>query len=170
MVVGRGSITVRLVRNFAGLSSGALLHAISNTFSCLIESIPVKLETSCTVILPINSEWPQAPHHYEENLLRVIKILFTVAPALTVVSLLAFYSDNSVWILLNPTYSFSVQFVFEKTEKKQKNTYAWRLSGDVNWCMEYLFWFINHALPILASTSPKFLVPLSVQFSKSINE
>ena len=41
------------VSSFTGLDSVALLHTNNITFSCLVDSNPVELETSPTVILPL---------------------------------------------------------------------------------------------------------------------
>ena len=49
LIVG-GSITVLLVSSFTGIDSNTSLHTNYNTFSCLVESDPVTLETSCTEI------------------------------------------------------------------------------------------------------------------------
>ena len=47
-----GNITEWLVSSFTSLDSTASLHTENNIFSLLVKSSLVKLETSCTVILP----------------------------------------------------------------------------------------------------------------------
>ena len=60
-------ITVRLVSSLTRLDSTASLNLGSNTFSSLVKSNLVKLETSCTVILPLNASvfWP----YFAKNLI-----------------------------------------------------------------------------------------------------
>ena len=51
----RGNITVRVVTSLTGWDSEASQHTKSNTFACLLEPNPVKLETTYTVVIPPTS-------------------------------------------------------------------------------------------------------------------